>query len=92
MESPNYFTRTLLAPPSAQRISPRSTPFDLDRDPRLFEVVLNYLGGYEILPMSETAFLVDGKTALRNLSKDAEFYELGGLEEMVKGELERLDE
>lgn len=44
------------------------------------------------MPMSETAFLVDGKTALRNLSKDAEFYELGGLEEMVKGELERLDE
>ncbi|ORY75384.1 hypothetical protein BCR35DRAFT_333176 [Leucosporidium creatinivorum] len=88
---PNYFTRALLAPPSSQLVTPRSSAMELDRDPKLFEVVVNYLSGYEVFPLSQTAFLTDRATATRNLLLDARFYKLKGLEEMVEKEVQRLE-
>ena len=91
-DSPNLFTESVLAPPSAQRISSRSAAYELDGDPKLFEVILNHLAGYAVFPLSETQFLTDRATATRNLLKDAETYKLKELERLTREELHRLKE
>lgn len=91
-DSPNLFTRTLLAPPSSQRISPRSEPFELDGDPRIFEIILNFFGGYEIFPLNESQFLTSDRRAItRNLLKDAKTYELRELQKLAEEELKSLE-
>ncbi|ORY78416.1 hypothetical protein BCR35DRAFT_352917 [Leucosporidium creatinivorum] len=65
-------------------------PLHVDRDPRLFEVVLNHLSGYDIFPLSERGFKTDQLSVTRNLEKDAEFYQLDRLRARVKEELGRL--
>jgi hypothetical protein len=65
-------------------------PLHVDRDPRLFEVILNHLSGYDIFPLSERGFQTDRVNVTRNLEKDAEFYQLDGLRAKVEEELGRL--
>ncbi|KDQ62296.1 hypothetical protein JAAARDRAFT_455288 [Jaapia argillacea MUCL 33604] len=60
-------------------------PITLDRNPQLFAIIVEYLSGYDVLPLSERALppTMDTKTALRNLLIDAEFYGLARLQRML---------
>ncbi|KAF8601050.1 hypothetical protein BDV93DRAFT_546022 [Ceratobasidium sp. AG-I] len=76
-DSPNFFTACFLG--DFQESQTRT--LEISRDPDLFRIVLNYLCGYTILPLSEAAIPMTMTlgTALINLRVDAEYYQLNGL-------------
>ncbi|TFK85590.1 hypothetical protein K466DRAFT_494449 [Polyporus arcularius HHB13444] len=76
-DSPNYFTTCFQSGFSEAR----SRILRLDRYPVLFAIIVDYLSGYPILPLSTRAIptTMDMRTALRFLLADAQFYELQGL-------------
>ena len=53
-----------------------------DRSPTLFPIILNYLSGYDILPLQPVADM-SPTSALRNLYKDADFFGLSKLEDLI---------
>ncbi|CEL61158.1 hypothetical protein RSOLAG1IB_09800 [Rhizoctonia solani AG-1 IB] len=78
-DSPNYFTSCFLGNFSESQ----SRTLKLSRDPDLFQIVINYLCGYTVLPLNEgfaPAFMTPS-TVLANLRADAIFYQLDGLVE-----------
>ena len=75
--SPNYFTAIFFG----DFAESGTTTVHVDRNPDLFALILEYLSGYSILPLSERALprTMDTRTALRNLAEDAAFYGLSRL-------------
>ncbi|KAG8741365.1 hypothetical protein FRC10_002930 [Ceratobasidium sp. 414] len=58
----------------------------LSRDPDLFKIVLDYLSGYKVLPLHESAVTkrMGNDAAVFNLLVDAQFYQLDGLISQVE--------
>ncbi|KAG9087141.1 hypothetical protein FRC06_002710 [Ceratobasidium sp. 370] len=76
-DSPNYFTSCFLG----EFTESQTRTVTLSRDPHLFRIILDYLSGYEVLPLHESAVpkRMGLEVALRNLLIDARFYLLDGL-------------
>ncbi|EPQ54438.1 hypothetical protein GLOTRDRAFT_139027 [Gloeophyllum trabeum ATCC 11539] len=77
-DSPNFFTSCFLG--SFQESSSKSVT--LDRNPQLFAIILEYLSGYEILPLS-ACDKMDVAYVTRNLLVDADFYGLTRLRRLL---------
>jgi hypothetical protein len=57
----------------------------IESDPGLFRLIQNHLRGYDIFPILDGAVPgMNGETALRNLLKEAERYELNGLAAKIR--------
>ncbi|KAG9124428.1 hypothetical protein FRC07_011670 [Ceratobasidium sp. 392] len=80
-DSPNYFTSCFLG----DFAESESRTLSLSRDPDLFKIVFDYLSGYEVLPLRESALpkRMSPHIALRNLLIDARFYLLDGLIDQI---------
>ena len=76
-DSPNYFTSCFLG----DFAESETRNLQLSRDPDLFKIVLDYLSGYQVLPLDDSVIprRMNRESALRNLRADAEFYSLDGL-------------
>ncbi|KAF8601088.1 hypothetical protein BDV93DRAFT_524982, partial [Ceratobasidium sp. AG-I] len=74
-DSPNFFTSYFLEQ------SNQDTTLEISRDPDVFELVLRYLNGYQVVPIHERLVPPTStpETALSDLRADAEFYQLRGL-------------
>jgi hypothetical protein len=79
-DSPNLFTEHFT--PS---LIP-STPLVLDRNPDLFAIIVEYLSGYDILPLAETALprTLSMEAAKHGLLKDADLLGLTGLRSLLR--------
>ncbi|CAE6456205.1 unnamed protein product [Rhizoctonia solani] len=76
-EGPNYFTACFLG--SFKEAQTRRV--ELNRDPDIFRIILSYLSGYSVLPLTKRTIpesMTPGN-ALKNLRVDAAFYQLGTL-------------
>ncbi|KAF8593804.1 hypothetical protein BDV93DRAFT_482222 [Ceratobasidium sp. AG-I] len=83
-DSPNFFTSYFLN--SASERTNKNTRLDISRDPDVFELVLRYLNGYQVMPIQDR-FVPSGSTlemTLADLRVDAEFYQLRGLIDLCK--------
>jgi hypothetical protein len=75
-DSPNRFTDYFLGT--------NARGIELFRNPDLFMLILDYLSGYTILPISDNALpRMSRENALRNLRVDAEYYRLKGLIDLI---------
>jgi hypothetical protein len=75
-DSPNLFTHYFL--------ETRRTRLLLSRNLDLFMLILDYLSGYTILPISDNALpQMSRGNVLKNLRVDAEYYSLKGLIELI---------
>ncbi|CAE6358208.1 unnamed protein product [Rhizoctonia solani] len=76
-DSPNYFTICFLG----DFREAQTRHVELSRDPELFQLIVSYLSGYEIFPLTDknTPATMSSISALINLRADAKFYQLEGL-------------
>ncbi|KAG9085757.1 hypothetical protein FRC06_003460, partial [Ceratobasidium sp. 370] len=76
-DSPNYFTSCFLG----EFTESRTRTLTLSRDPELFRIILDYLSGYDVLPLHTSVIpsRMSLDLALRNLLVDARFYLLDRL-------------
>ncbi|KAG8677982.1 hypothetical protein FRC08_018164 [Ceratobasidium sp. 394] len=76
-DSPNYFTSCFLG----DFAESRTRTVTLFRDPDLFKIIVEYLNGYQVIPLHESALpkRMSTDAALFNLLADAQFYHLDGL-------------
>ena len=88
-DSPNYFTACFLSDfaESAART------LRLSRNPTLFAIIVEYLSGYPILPLSAQAIpsTMDLASAHRCLLADAQFYGLQRLCELLESRSPEID-
>ncbi|KAG8687846.1 hypothetical protein FRC09_013249 [Ceratobasidium sp. 395] len=80
-DSPNYFTSCFLG----EFTEAQTRTLTLSRDPELFKIILDYLSGYDVLPLHELMIpkRMNFNAALRNLLADAQFYQLDGLVDQI---------
>ncbi|KAG8790791.1 hypothetical protein FRC12_011016 [Ceratobasidium sp. 428] len=80
-DSPNYFTSCFLG----EFTEAQTRTLTLSRDPELFKIILDYLSGYDVLPLHELMIpkRMNSNAALRNLLADAQFYQLDGLVDQI---------
>ncbi|TFK84491.1 hypothetical protein K466DRAFT_496484 [Polyporus arcularius HHB13444] len=80
-DSPNYLTTCF----SSGFAESRNRTLRLDRSPALFAIIVDYLSGYTVLPISPRAIppTMTEATALDNLLADARFYDLQGLQDLI---------
>lgn len=76
-DSPNYFTTCFLG----DFREAQTRRLNLSRSPEIFEVILDYLCGYKVLPLGQQSIpsRMSPEAALINLRADAAFYQLDGL-------------
>ncbi|KAG8741366.1 hypothetical protein FRC10_002931 [Ceratobasidium sp. 414] len=76
-DSPNYFTSCFLG----EFTESRTRTLTISRDPELFRIVIDYLSGYDVLPLHTSVIpsRMSPDLALRNLLVDARFYLLDRL-------------
>ncbi|KDN34346.1 hypothetical protein RSAG8_12577, partial [Rhizoctonia solani AG-8 WAC10335] len=76
-DSPNYFTACFLG----DFREAQTKRLELSRNPDCFKLIVEYLCGYEILPLDDQAIPshMSADSALRNLRVDALFYQLDAL-------------
>ncbi|KDN38347.1 hypothetical protein RSAG8_09551, partial [Rhizoctonia solani AG-8 WAC10335] len=76
-DSPNFFSSYFLD--SADQ--PKARWLKMSRDPYLFEIIMRYLNGYQVLPLHPTLVPphCTPEAALADLRADAHFYQLNGL-------------
>jgi len=75
-DAPNYFTALF----TSDFVEAQSRRVELSRSPELFRLIVNYLSGYEILPLDVPPSLgMSQEAALRSLLVDAVFYGLDNL-------------
>ena len=85
----NFFEKALLGDFSESK----SGVLHLDRSPHTFSIILDYLSGYNPLPLAEGEWLssgLDESKFLRYLQSDAQYYGLDELEKLVSAEIKRL--
>ncbi|CAE6397861.1 hypothetical protein ACGC1H_000181 [Rhizoctonia solani] len=80
-DSPNLFTSHFLD--SSDPFTAR--PLRISRDPYLFEIIMRYLNGYQILPIHSNLVppYCTPETALADLRADAQFYQLNELSRLL---------
>lgn len=80
-DAPNYFTAYFLG----EFRESGCTTLVLDRNPDLFAILVEYMSGYTILPLSSRSLprTMDPMLALRNLAEDAAFYGLSHLHDKL---------
>lgn len=85
-DSPNYFTSCFFG----DFAESQTRTLRLSRDPAIFRIILDYLNGYHVLPLSNSMLpaRMSRELALRNLRVDAEFYLLDGLLAQIAGTTE----
>ncbi|KAG8741378.1 hypothetical protein FRC10_002943 [Ceratobasidium sp. 414] len=85
-DSPNYFTSCFLG----ESAESQTRTLTLSRDPNLFMIVLDYLSGYEVLPLHDSALpkRMGPDVARRNLLADARFYRLDRLADQINSSLQ----
>lgn len=88
-DSPNYFTTYFLGEFKEGQDGKKSVVFN--RHPALFELVVEYLTGYDIFPVPDhyIGSMTQG-TLLKNLLKDALFYGLDGLCKQIQEQMGKL--
>ncbi|KAG8715167.1 hypothetical protein FRC08_010915 [Ceratobasidium sp. 394] len=76
-DSPNYFTSCFLG----EFTESRTRTLTISHDPELFKIILDYLSGYEVLPIYTSVIpsRMNLDLTLRNLLVDARFYLLDRL-------------
>ncbi|CEL61160.1 hypothetical protein RSOLAG1IB_09802 [Rhizoctonia solani AG-1 IB] len=76
-DSPNYFSTCFLG----DFREAETRRLELSRNPDLFRLIVEYLCGYEILPLNEKSLppFMSLETGIQNLRADALFYQLDGL-------------
>jgi hypothetical protein len=76
-DSPNHFTDAFLG----DFVEATSREMHLDSNPELFAVIIDYLSGYNVLPLEASALprTMDVEKAMKNLARDAEYLGLNGL-------------
>lgn len=81
-DAPNYFTALFLG--DFQEAQSRSV--SLSRNPDLFRIIIEYLSGYTVLPLSPSMIpsSMTKDTVLENLLRDGEFYQLHGLVRLLR--------
>ncbi|KAG8790790.1 hypothetical protein FRC12_011015 [Ceratobasidium sp. 428] len=89
-DSPNYFTSCFLGEFSEAK----TRTLTLSRDPKLFKIILDYLSGYDVLPLHESVIpeRMGLDVALRNVLADAQFYQLDGLVDQINQENQATEE
>lgn len=97
-DSPNYFTTYFLGEFKEGNEGKQTLSFQ--RHPVLFELIVDYLTGYDIFPLpgadsstSQSTLIptMSPLALLNNLKKDALFYGLDGLCEQVDEQLEEIN-
>ncbi|PVF99782.1 hypothetical protein CPB86DRAFT_277999 [Serendipita vermifera] len=85
-DSPNYFTLYFFG--GFKEAEEGKRELTLNRHPKLFELIYEYLSGYEIFPVAD-GFIpsMTNETVLKNLKLDAQFYGLTLLLAAVEDEL-----
>ena len=80
-DAPNYFTAYFLG----EFRESGCTTLMLDRNPDLFAILIEYMSGYTILPLSSKSLprTMNPEIALRNLAEDAAFYGLSRLHDKL---------
>lgn len=80
-DAPNYFTASFLSGFTEST----SRTISVDRNPTLFSLIVDYLTGYDILPLDGQSLppMMGKQVALKNLLKDAEYYGLERLCDMI---------
>lgn len=77
-DAPNYFSALFLG----EFAESQTRTVHLSRSPELFRILVDYMSGYNVLPLAPSAIpaTMTVDTALDNLQRDAEFY---GLQRLV---------
>ncbi|KZV84409.1 hypothetical protein EXIGLDRAFT_753864 [Exidia glandulosa HHB12029] len=80
-DAPNYFSDLFLGDFSESQ----TRTAELSRSPDLFRVIISYLSGYSVLPLSPKVLPreMTAVTARENLLLDAEYYGLQGLVKLL---------
>jgi len=87
-DSPNFFTTAFLG----GFAEAQTKSVDLACDPMLFDLVVDYLSGYDILPLTKDAIpaRMNVGQAMRAIRKDADYLSLSGLETLLARNMETL--
>ncbi|KAH8915765.1 hypothetical protein BT69DRAFT_1340928 [Atractiella rhizophila] len=87
-DSPNFFTRAFFG--EFEEANSRSVR--IDAHPQLFKIVIDYLSGYDVFPIADTAIpsTMSKDTALKNLMKDAAFLDLDRFTQLLQEEVGKL--
>ncbi|KAM0753679.1 hypothetical protein T439DRAFT_377839 [Meredithblackwellia eburnea MCA 4105] len=92
-DSPNFFTACFThTPPTSPSFSEASSRIlRTDRHPKLFAILVEYLSGYDVLPLRKESLpaLWDVEMGMRNLLRDADYFGLEGLKVMLLDGLEK---
>lgn len=82
-DSPNHFTSCFLSGFSESK----TRTLVLDRNPALFALIVDYLSGYDILPLDPRSLppTMNLTNATRNLRSDAQYFGLDGLCRLLQG-------
>jgi hypothetical protein len=91
-DSPNYFTSCFLGDFKESKEGKQTV--SIQRHPVLFELIVDYLTGYDIFPLPQSSLIptMSPLALLKNLKKDALFYGLDGLCEQVDEQVEQINE
>ena len=84
-DSPNFFTKHFIGVP--RESCPRE--IKLERNPALFQLIIEHLNGYQIVPLEDSAILpgTSKERMTRNLLVDATFYGLSELQKTLESYL-----
>lgn len=84
-DAPNFFTAYFFG--DFRERAEGSTTLHVDRNPDLFAILIEYMSGYSILPLSIRALprTMDMSRALRALAEDAAYFGLSRLHAMLTG-------
>jgi hypothetical protein len=88
-DSPNYFTSYFLG--EFEEGAEGKRVLTLNRHPEIFRIIFEYLSGYEIFPLADG--VIHGMSTLallENLRRDALFFGLDGLMELVDHQLQNM--
>ncbi|KAH8913938.1 hypothetical protein BT69DRAFT_1343827 [Atractiella rhizophila] len=87
-DSPNFFTRAFFG----EFEEANSHSIRIDVHPQLFKIVIDYLSGYDVFPISDTAVpsTMSKDTVLKNLLKDAAFLDLDHFTQLLQEEVGKL--
>jgi hypothetical protein len=80
-DSPNFFTAAFLGGFSEAE----SRSVSIDTNPELFEIIVDYLSGYDVLPLNEDVLprRMDMTRATRYLAKDADYLGLSKFQALL---------
>jgi hypothetical protein len=85
-DSPNAFTQHFRSSIEDPGIATNQPPLELDMDPELFAIILQYLRGYDVLPLAPTAVprILSLNAAKKGLLRDANVLGLSGLRSILQ--------